>query len=388
MKKRAYARGFAAAFIFLLLALLAGCGGGGTKEGGQEPAKQSEGKVYELKFATMHPAESEMMKLNEAWKNWIEKESGGRIKITLLPAEQAAKGTELYDAVMNGTVDIACQMIGLCPGRWPLTEVTDLPFILDNPGSRAAALTAWELFKKYPELQAEHQGVKVIGFHANGLQHIHTTKKPVRTMEDLRGMVLCTAGKYSVGAVKLLGGTPETIAPGEKYDAMAKGVVEGNLSEWEGQYAFKLYELTKYSTEVGISLYTFIHVMNLDTWNSLPPDLQQLFSDDNCRLYSMLQGYNFDKRDLEYKKQLNDYYTSKGLPGVYELPQEEREKWKAAVLPLHEEWVKAAAAKIGEEKARAILEDAKQLAKQFAGYPDQANPEAAQILHGWGMEGY
>ncbi|MGI9953468.1 TRAP transporter substrate-binding protein [Moorellaceae bacterium AZ2] len=387
MKQRALGIGLLATIFILFFGLLAGCGGG-TKGTSQEAGKESEGKVYELTFATMHPADSEMNKLNEAWIKWIEKESGGRLKITLLPAEQAAKGTELYDAAMNGTVDIACQMIGLNPGRWPLTEVIDLPFIFDNPGSRAAALTAWELFKKHPELQDEHQGVKVIGFHANGLQHIHTTQKPVKTMEDLKGMVLCTAGKYSVGAVKLLGGTPETINVGEKYDAMAKGVVEGNLSEWEGQFAFKLHELTKYSTEVGISLYSMIHVMNLDTFNSLPPDLQALFSDENCRLYSMLQGYNFDKVDLKLKDELNKYYASKGLPEIYVLPQEERERWKAAILPLQEEWVKTAAAKIGEEKARAILEDAKQLAKKYAGYPDDANPEAAQILKEWGMEGY
>lgn len=388
MKNKGAFRIFFVFISLLLLILMGGCGGSGNKQGAQEPARKDQGKVYELTFANMHPVESEMNKLNEAWIKWIEKESGGRIKITLLPAEQAAKGPELYDAVMNGTVDMACQMIGMCPGRWPLTEVTDLPFIFGNPGSRAAALTAWELYKKYPELQAEHQGVKVIGFHANGLQHIHTTKKPVKTLEDLRGLVLCTAGKYSVGAVKLLGGTPETINVGEKYDAMAKGVVEGNLSEYEGQYAFKLQELTRYSTEVGISLYTFIHIMNLDTWNSLPPDLQKLFSDDNCRQYSMLQGYNFDKRDLAFKDELNKYYASKGLPPVYELPQDEREKWIAAIIPLQEEWVKTAAAKIGEEKARAILEDAKQLAKKYAGEPEKASPEAAQILHEWGMAGY
>lgn len=369
--------------VMAAVILAGGCGGGADKP-------KDDKKVYELTLAVQHPMEAPMMSVvNTAWKNWIEKESGGRIKIKFLPSEQAAKAPELYDAARTGIADIACQMIPACPGRFPLTEVTQLPLIFEYPGSRAAALTTMALYKKYPEIQAEHKNVKVLGFHANGLAHIHTVKKQVRTMEDLKGMVIETlAGKYGVATLQKLGAIPETLLPGEMYDAMAKGVIDGNALEWEGQFVWKLNEQSNYSTQVGLFLSTFVHVMNLDTWNSLPPDLQKLFIEDNGEKHYLAHGYNFDKDDIAYERKLDEIYKSRNKPGVYVLPAEEKAKWLEAVKPVHEEWVKAAAAKVGEEKARAILEDAKKYAREFGGYPDEKAPEGAKILREWGAPGY
>jgi TRAP-type C4-dicarboxylate transport system substrate-binding protein len=369
--------------VMVIGLLVVGC----TETAG--PGGDSE-KVYELTFANQHPSENAMNKVvNEGWKKWIEKESGGRIKIKVLPAEQVAKAPDLYDAARTGTVDIACQMVSANPGRWPLTEVTQLPLIFDFPGSRASAMTNMALFEKYQEIQDEHEGVLVLGFHANGLSHVHTVGKPVKKLEDLRGLVLQTlGGEYGVATVNRLGASPETLLPGEMYDAMAKGVLDGNLLEWEGQVVFNLHELTNYSSRAGLYITTFIHVMNLDTFNSLPEDLQELFVGENGRRYFMLHGYNFDEEDIKFEQLIDEQLKARGGEGIYILPEEELSRWKEAVLPIWEKWVETATAKVGEEKARAILEDALKYAEEYGGYPNEVFPEGAEILGDWGAPGY
>jgi len=343
-------------------------------------------KVYKLTFANQHPAEAPMNKvINQAWAKWLEKASKGRLEIVVYPAEQVAKAPNLYDAALNGLADITCQLLAFNPGRWPLTEVTQLPFLYDFPGSRAAAMTAMALFEKYPEIQAEHKGVKILGFHATGLNHIHTVKKPVYKMEDLKGLLLNTNGKIGVNTIKYLGGTPETIFPAEQYDAMAKGVITGNVLEWEGQFIWHMNELTHYSTQASIALFVFVHAMNLDTWNSLPPDLQALLDSENGKMFHAVHGFNFDKDDIMFKNLLDEQYKKAGYPGVYVLTDEERARWIKAVQPVHEEWMQDAAKKVDEAKARAILDDTKKFGKQFGGYPDEACPECADTLRKWGV---
>ncbi|MBN1380864.1 MAG: TRAP transporter substrate-binding protein [Deltaproteobacteria bacterium] len=356
------------------------------------PAGAQAKDVYKLTFADQHPMEAPMNKVvNTAWIKWLDQASGGKVKVTLYPSETAAKAPDLYDAARDGLVDMSCQLIAMAPGRYPLLEVLQLPLIFNFPGSRPAALTAMALFEKYPEIQAEvgeGKAVKIIGFHANGPSHVHTVKKQIKKLEDLKGLILQGTGASSVAAIKALGATPETLMPGESYDAMAKGVVDADLIEWEGQFIWKINELTNYSTQVGLNLLIFIHCMNLDTYNSLPPEIQKLFIGDNAKLISTLHGYNFDKDDSMFKKMLDKQYKAKGNPGVYVLPDEERARWIAAVKPVWDQWVKKASKKVGEAKAKAILEDAQKFSKQFSGLPDDACPTCKDTLKKWGAPGY
>ena len=379
--------------LFILLAVilavslsLIACNGEQEEE---EEEEEEEPEVFSLTFGTIHPAEAPMNSvINAAWIDWLEEESEGRIEIVPLSGGAAGDPPELYDNCRTGVIDIACHMIGFNPARWPLTEVLFLPLIFEYPGSRAAALTAMALYDKYPEIQAEHSEVKVLGFHANGPAQIHTVDEPVETMEDLVGLTIDTEGLWAVKALTALGATVESVGAYDRYDALSKGTIDGNVLEWEGQFVWNLFDLTNYSVEVGLYSFIFIHVMNLDTWNSLPADLQELFVGDNAELYFTLHGYNFDKDDIMFRDNLDGIYKDRGNPGIYVLPEEEKDRWVEAIMPLREEWLESAAAEVGMETAEAILEDCIAFAEEYKGYPDEECPECATILAEWGAAGY
>ena len=339
-------------------------------------------KVIELTIANQHPGEFPMNRvINESWGRWLERESGGRVKLTILPSETAAKAADIFDAARTGIVDIGCQMLAMSPGRFPLNEVVELPLIFSS--SRAAALTHMALYEKYPELRDEFKGVKVLGFHFNGPAQIHTLKKPIRTLADWGGQVMVGWGPYAAEIIKALGGTPEMIGPPELYDALAKKVVDGNCVEWEGQHLWHYDDVAKYSTEANLYITPFVHVMNQGKYNRLPPDIQALFTGDHAALVHELHGYNFDKDDAEYKKLIHENYLKSGAEGIYILPEAERIKWVEAIKPVRESWVKDMVAK--GAPAKAILEDALRLAKE---YEAKSSIDCEKTLCEWGAPGY
>ncbi|MFX0202021.1 MAG: TRAP transporter substrate-binding protein [Candidatus Hodarchaeota archaeon] len=346
-------------------------------------------KVFNLKMATQHPAEAPMNKIiNQAWFKWLEKESNGRIKVTLLPAEQAAKADKLYDAARSGIVDIACHNFGTTPGRTPLMSVMELPFMVTFPGSRSYALTCMELYEKYPEIRAEFKGVKVLNFHSADAGQFHTVGKPIRTVQDIEGMILLSISKWASESVKLLGGTPEAAHPAEIYDLLAKKVVDGMILNWEGAHlVFHITDSTNYATEINLCESPFVHVMNQKTWDSLPPDLQELFMGENAWRLAELFAYDYDKTNLMAKDELDKVLQKRGYPGVYVFPEEEKAKAMKMIEPIYEQWMTQAAATVGGDKAKAILQDVREFAKKHR-YETTPFDKCERTLHEWGASGY
>lgn len=353
------------------------------------PAPVTEQKVFNLTFANMHPPENGMNKvINAAWIKWLDKQSGGRIKVTLLPGAQAAAPEDHFDAAKNGIVDIADCNSGLMPGRFPLLEVIQLPLLFKWPASGDIALTTLALIDKYPELQAYFKDVKFLTLHATATNQLHSKNKPLQTMADLKGLTISEISTYSAEAEKLLGGTPSFVSVPEIYDSLAKGVLDGMNTNWESLFVFNWFDHLNYSIESSMCCDAVqMLVMNLKTWNSLPPDLQELFTGKNAWTLAELYSYDFDKDDMKFKEKLSEIYKSRGKPPVYVMPDEERAKWAEAVMPVWETWVTKAAATVGEAKARAIMADAKAFAEKYS-YAKYPHDWQAQTLKEWGAVGY
>ncbi len=335
-------------------------------------------KVIEIKFADQHPPTNGMNAIvNPGWKKWIEAQSGGRISMKMYYASSAAAPPDEFDAARTGIVDVSCQSLGYVKGRFPLYEVGGLPLLFSYPGSEAASYVMDKLMAKYPEMSSQFKEVHFLTAHANGPSHVHTIKKPVKTIDDLKGLVLNCSGDQPA-ILKALGGTPESLLPTEAYDALAKRVLDGNLLEWEGEVIWHYVEQVNYSTEVGLALSPFIHAMNLNTWNNLPADLQTLFNQKNSFDYGEVQGWLFDNDEIQDRQLINDTYVKRGNPGIYVLPKEERDKWVAAAMPLRQAWVNNYASK---GPTQAILNDAIAFEAEFR---TQNHDWAGHLLATWG----
>jgi len=109
---------------------------------------------------------------------------------------------------------------------------------------------------------------------------LHTLTKPVRTLEELKGMKIRGTGRIG-DLVKALGATPMPIEMVDLYESLRRNVIDGNFGPMEQLKGFKIGELIKYATaswKIGTS-YTFYIVMNRSKWDPLPPDIKKIFQE-------------------------------------------------------------------------------------------------------------
>ena len=229
-----------------------------------------------LKLHQMLPAQAAVPSLIlDVWADKVEADSGGRIKIDRFPAMQLG-GTppELVDQAMDGVADVVWTVVGYTPGRFPSTEVFELPFFVSDP--MAASYAYWKMYEK--DMQAEFEGLHMLGtwVHGPGLFH---TKDPVETPADLQGMKIRGGSRLVNQMLEAVGATPVGMPVPAVSEALSKGVIDGTTLPWEVTSSLKVAELVTNHTDFegpGLYTLTFIMAMNPAAYDALPDDLKAI----------------------------------------------------------------------------------------------------------------
>jgi TRAP-type C4-dicarboxylate transport system substrate-binding protein len=232
----------------------------------------------------------------------------------------------------------------------------ELPFL--SPGTFGGAHALNGLYRKFPQIRAEHEDVHVLFLWCTLPYEIHTVKKPVRKLEDIKGMKLATQAG-AVEMVRGLGAVPVSMGSPKIYMTVEKGVADGSALAWGAFKAWKLYEVTNYHTNAGLGSNSYWTAMNKNTWNRLPKDIQAIISnvtaemmpDTLCGAVSKEMDKGIDivkKRDHE----------------VINLPSGERARWIATGKPAWKKWVKDMEAK--GLPGQAVLDEAVKYVKGYS----------------------
>ncbi len=312
-------------------------------------------KPIELTYSNFFPAPHKNAVLSVEWGKEIEKRTNGRVKVTVFPGGTLTPAAQCYDGVVKGLSDVGLSVLGYTRGRFPLTEVIDLPLGYKNGLEATQLINIY--FKKFTP--KELSDVKVMYLHAHGPGILHT-KKPVATLEDAKGVKIACHG-LSAKIVAALGAVPVAMPMPERYDAIQKGVAEGGVFPMEALKGWKLGEVVNNSTLNYGSAYTtgFFVVMNKEKWNSLPPDVQKIIEEINQE-WIVKNGKAWDEIDEEGVA----FGKSKGIKTI-PLSKEEDAKWAAKVKPILDEYVKTMKDKglPGEEALKFCQEELKKLQK-------------------------
>ncbi len=234
-------------------------------------------KVIELSFATSFPPDHTFSIADKKWIEKIEKETKGRVKIKPFWGGTLLGPTDGAEEVAQGVADIAQVNPGYAKSGYAFTKASFLFFYgaSQDVGRRAMQ----EMRKKFPEIDKEYTGVKVLGW-ASGFDYQLLSSKPVRKLTDFRGLRIRSTGQVS-SLLRELGAEGVQIGGHEIYVNMQKGILDGTFQPWENFKSAKLYEIAKYGT--WLKLYrphTGDRMMNLNAWNKLPKDIQKIFEDN------------------------------------------------------------------------------------------------------------
>jgi TRAP-type C4-dicarboxylate transport system substrate-binding protein len=299
------------------------------------PAAGAAGKPVELNYSLFFPATHGHTLLATEWAREVEQRTNNAVKITIFAGATLTPADQTYDGVVNGIADIGMSVLAYSKGRFPLSEVLDLPL------GYTSGLQATRLANAYyAEFKPKELGdVKIMYLMAHGPGILHT-KKPVEKLEDLKGMkIRCTGGSSKI--VAALGATPVAMPQNEAYDALQKGVVDGLVSPVETLKGWKFAEVVKYSTRNIGSSYSlgFFVAMNRQKWNSLPKEAQNAIEQVN-REFVDRAGKAWD----DFDKAGTEFAVGKGVR-IIELSKAEDTRWAQLVQPILVDYADATKAK-------------------------------------------
>lgn len=296
----------------------------------------------------------------QPWVKQVEEATKGKVKIDIFPAQTLAKGPDIWNAVKTGMADMGWCFHGYWADMTPLSDVITLPFLPFSTAEKGSEVL-WKLYEKFPSIQKEYKDVQVLTMWSSSPYFLITTKKQVKTMEDLKGLKIRVVGGPPTEQMKALGAVPTLIPMPDAYLSLDRGVIDGMGAPWEAIHGFRLYEIAKYYTVVPLSAVYFTMSMNKAKWESLPKDVQQAIMSVGGLQGAKFWGKNwFDTAEqgvIDAAKKGN-YQINK-----YAVPPDERAKWsKVAGEPLWKEWVKKMEGK-GRPDAQPVLDAALGLLK-------------------------
>jgi TRAP-type C4-dicarboxylate transport system substrate-binding protein len=274
------------------------------------------------------------------WAQKIEAESGGKIKVQLFHAMQLGGAPpQLFDQARDGVVDITWTVLGYTPGRFPKTEVFELPFMSSSAEASSKAL------QEYVEKFAadEFKDVKLIAVHTHGPGLFHT-KQPVVGLESLRGMKIRGGSRIINNMLTKLGATPVGMPVPAVTEALSKGVIDGTTIPWEVTPSLKVTELVKNHTtfagKEGLYTQTFAFSMNKASYDKLPPDLKKVIDANSGQVAAAMFGKAMDDGDKAGRE-----IAVKAGNKITELELAEVQRWRRTAGAVETDWVNEVKAK-------------------------------------------
>jgi TRAP-type C4-dicarboxylate transport system substrate-binding protein len=297
----------------------------------------------------------------QPWVKKVEEATKGRVKIDIFPSQTLVKGPDTFNAVKTGVADMGWCWHGYWPELTPLSDVITLPALPVRSAEHGSDVL-WRLYERNPAIQQEFKDVHVLQLWTGDPRFLITTKKQVKTMEDIRGLKLRVPGGPPTEQMKVLGAVPVLMPMPDAYQSLDKGVIDGMDMSWEGTLSYRLYEVIKYYTVAPLTTTWFSMIMNKQKWESFPKDIQEAITGVSGLEASRFWGRNFfdtaQSDVLEKIKKGNHTMTT------YSLPPDEVEKWaRVSGEPLWKEWVKKMESK-GRPEAQQILNAALELLRK------------------------
>lgn len=308
-------------------------------------------QTIELKVSHYMPPNHQIHKDLEAWSQDLARKSGGRLKLSIFPAAQMGPMARQYDLARSGVADLAFFLHGALPGRFPITEVAQLPYVFNRAENGVSkALTTSEasriLTELTPQLAAEYEGTKPLFFISTPTLSLFFNRPAIRTPAAMRGLRLRHNGPIASAMLEAWGASPASVPPTELADALAKATIAGMIFNYEAAKSYQVAEGLKSVTEINASASTFALVMNAEKYKSLPDDLRKLIDETTGPAAAKRIGAIYDEAENEGRA-----YLRAANVDIVDLSPTERAAFEDAVKPLVATYLDKAQAKTPKAKA-------------------------------------
>lgn len=287
---------------------------------------QGDGKKMTIRFAGTLPVAHHISKAQEHFKRLVEERTNGRVTVQVYPAGQLYKDVDLVDVVPKGSIEMGLANLGQWSGLVPQVAVFDVTGI-------------WDSRDHFYRAQDDKAVRDVIGkamekksvFLLNTIDYgegTYITNKPLKKLEDFKGMRIRASTEYNTIQVQALGGASSLISSAEVYQGLSLGTIDGAITGPSSFISRKLHEVAKYDMKVAQGFGNFGTVVSLRWWNSLAPDLKDVLlkAGRETELWSRKAAQEADSQAWAKLAE---------IPGnnVYTVDKAELDRWNKLTIP-------------------------------------------------------
>jgi len=307
-----------------------------------QPKAAYDGAPVKLRFSSPNPAASLVPKLWGRGFEWLGKATHGKLVIEEFHGGTLHAAADGWRAVRSGVTEYATCYTSYEASGFPLHKAIEVPFVTpENPV--VATRVIQELAPKYFAKEWQARGV-LYGYTAVAGVSDVMSKKPIRKPEDLKGLRVIAQG-FSPEAAAALGMVTLNIPFPEIYTALQQGVADAVIWVDPGFVPFKIYELAKYHTSLGLTAQHIDTCINRKAYQDLPAALKPTFAH-----FQQLMGHAVSQGiGVDFRAQAKDIYRQNGVT-LITLSPEEKAAWVNALKPVQDKWV-------AEQKAAGVPAD-------------------------------
>lgn len=279
------------------------------------------------------------------WAEAIEAETGGTLKFEIMTSPLGPPPAQ-FDLMLDQAFDVGYGVSGHNAGRFPLTQVMDLPFMSPDPWAGSAA--SWLTYQKFGAEYGEHEGAHVVGLFTHSNPNINMASGRVETLSDLEGKTIRVGGNVTGRIMTELGASPVQLPPTEAQTAMSRGVADGITFPTESIHFFGITPVITSITRIPGGLYTdtFWVAFNQQSWDGLTPEQQAAVDKHSGMAIALLAGFAWTNGDKLGEEKLNEKNVE-----FITLSDEDVAAAKEKLKPLEAEWLELAAEKGFEGEA-------------------------------------
>jgi len=310
---------------------------GGILIGGLIQSGYGQQAPIKLTYALFQPATAALSKANTEFAQEIEKRTNGRVQVQVFQSGSLLGGPAMYQGIRSGIADMGNCLTVYNPGVFPFTRIAEMPVPTESGWAVSNAM--YDFLMKYQPKEWKDVHILTVNGDGFNIGAIAMGKVPILKLEDWKGK---SVRPVHADVITALGGTVKDLPMAEVYDAISKGVLDGEVGAAEPLKSWRLGDVAKHITlnfapaQPSIVWY---NIMNIDKWNSLPPDIQKTITDVG-KEYCGKFGLAWDEQEvagIEYAKSVGS--------SIYILPKDEEARWQAAIATVIESRMKDLTAK-------------------------------------------
>ncbi len=241
------------------------------------PATSSTAAVQPIvwKATTMAPKNMFTMRNIQIIADRIGKQSNGQLTINYLGGPEVIPANNQAVAVQQGVIQMTVISMSYYDGIVPVGSMLDLSEL--TPAEEHAS-GAYDFVNDYHKKAGLYYLDRGTAINSSGLQMI-ILKQPITKPQDLAGKKIGATSNVIDPFMKTIGGTPVIIQTPDVYTALERGVVDGFCYPLTNSADAQLFEVVKYVVDQPFFRGAVGIIVNLDSWNKLPANLQQMLKD-------------------------------------------------------------------------------------------------------------